>query len=244
MAALVAPPVNSFVRHRKERDVRQFLIRVAVGTILAILLGVVVPGSPLAAKENPVGSVAEWEHVPGGDTKLPPLTVSQLRSQFEKAVEAAAALRSWEARCRVTSHIADRPAETYSTLLVSEGKQWLDERRQGKWEDENTEYRRLCDGQCVRDLSTERGQRGLWIGTLSQFAEGQGIPAETPKLPIGFPPYMLFPREHYYPLPEASPDIREILADPAVKVLAWRTRVDGNECYVVERTAITVETRN
>jgi thiol-disulfide isomerase/thioredoxin len=50
---------------------------------------------------------------------------------------------------------------------------------------------------------------------------------------------VLFPREHYYPLPETFPDIREILADPAAKVLAWRTRVDGHECYVVERTAIT-----
>jgi hypothetical protein len=91
----------------------------------------------------------------------------------------------------------------------------------------------------VRNLSTDRGQKSFWIGTLSQFAEGQGVPVETPKLPLGFPPYVLFPREHYYPLPEAFPDIRGILADPAANILPWRTRVDGHEYYVVERTVST-----
>ncbi len=216
---------------------KRFLVRVALASILAILPGVVVPGILLAAEENAVASAGEWEQVPAGDTKLPPLTVSQLRAEFEKAVEAAAALRSWEARCRVTSHVEDGPAETYSTLLISEAEQWLDERRQGKWEDENTEYRRLFDGQCVRNLSTDRGQTSFWIGTLSQFAEGQGIPVETPKLPLGFAPCVLFPREHYGPIAEAFPSICEILADPAAKILPWRTRVDGHVCYVVERTA-------
>ena len=218
---------------------RQLLMRAAIAVILGILLGAVVPGILLAAQENAVASAAEWEQVAARDTELAPLTISQLRAEFEKAEEAAAACRSWEARCRVTSHMADRPAETYSTLLISEAEQWLDERRQGKWEDENTAYRLLCDGQCVRSLSTGRGQKLLQIGTLSQFAEHQGVAAEAPKLPVGFPPYVLFPREHYYPLSEAFPDIRETLADPAAKVLPWRTRVDGHDCYVVERTART-----
>lgn len=218
---------------------KQFPVRAAFAAILAILLGAVFPGILLAGEENAGDSAAEWDRVPASDTKLPPLTVSQLRAEFEKNAEAAAALRSWEARCRVTSYIADRPAETYSTLLISEAEKWIDERRQGKWEDVNTEYRMLYDGQCVRSLSGHRDQTSLWIGTLSRFAADRGVRAETPKLTLGFPPYILFPRERYYPLPEAFPDIRGILADPAAKILPWRTRVDGRECYVVERTAST-----
>ena len=207
--------------------------------ILAILFGLVVPGILLAAEEHAVDSTAEWEQVTASDTKLPPLTISELRVEFEKSVEPVRALRSWEARCRVTSHIEDRPMEDYSALLISQAEQWIDERRQGKWEDENSEYRKVCDGQCVWNVTSLRNQKSIWIGTLSHFVKIEGVAAERPKLPLGFPPFLLLPREHYYPLPEAFPDICEILADPAAKVLPWRTRVEGHECYVVERTAST-----
>jgi hypothetical protein len=138
----------------------------------------------------------------------------------------------------VTSRSGDRAAETHSTLLVSNGKQWLGERRLGDWQDAKVEYRTLCDGELVRYISTTGDPRVLLQGR-SEFAAEEQAPENFPDLPIGFPPFLLIRHEHYYPIAESLPDVRKILADPATKVLPWRTRVDGHDCYVVERTTTT-----
>jgi len=210
-----------------------------LAVVLVLLFNAAGQGIMLAAEKQTVKCVVEWEKSPVSDTQMPPVTVAQLRAEYEKVAAAGAGLKSWEARCRVTSWFGDRAAETCSTLLVSNGKQWLDERRLGDWQDAKTEYRMLGDGECVRYLSPTGDPKILRIQTWSEFAAEQRAPIKVPELPIGYPPFLLHYRENTIPIAVSFPDVRKILADPGTKLLPWRTRVGGHVCYVVERTRIT-----
>ncbi|MGA2256325.1 MAG: hypothetical protein ABSG53_16875 [Thermoguttaceae bacterium] len=128
---------------------------------------------------------------------------------------------------------------TSSTLLISDGKQWLDEGRRGNWADGKIESRNLCDRELVRHISPDGDIKALGIQNLSEFVAKEHAPGNIPEMPPArFPPFLLVYSEHYIP-PHSFPDIGKILADPATKVLPWRTRVGGHVCYVVERTRTT-----
>ena len=107
-------------------------------------------------------------------------------------------------------------------LLVHNGKEWIDERRLGDWQDAKIEYRRLCDGQCVRHIFPASDPK-IIIESRSEFAASEHATGNFPDLPIGFPPYLLIRHEGYNPIPESLPDVRKFLADPTTKVLPWRT---------------------
>lgn len=222
-----------------------------------LLLLVLVPfivnmDTVIGAEKKTIECVVEWEQVAAADSQMPSLTMAQLRAEFEKGAAVGAGLTSWEARCRVTSQI-DRAQEqdgmvasvkspvrittTHSTLLLSNGKQWLSERRFGDWQDDKTEYRNLGDGEHVQAVSPS--QKTVIVQPRSEFTARKAASTSRPELPVGFPPFLETYREHYYPIPESLPDVRTILADPDAKVLPWRTRVNGHTCYVVERTTIT-----
>ena len=189
--------------------------------------------------------------MPAANPQMLRLTIPQLLAEVDKVAAAGIKLQSWEARCRVTSQWGRDPlqpprnmgaaakapkhiAKTHSTLLVSSGKQWLSERRLGEWQDENIEYRRLCDGENVQEVFPSDRSVILW--TRSEYAIRRAAPANGPELPVGFPPFLETRRGHRYSISKSLPDVRTILANPDAKVLPWRTRVNGRVCYVVERT--------
>ena len=218
----------------KRLQVWAFLLLIVVLALGAATPGVAIRGGNATAKS--VKCVVEWEQVPAAEAQLPSLPTAQLRTEFGKAA-ASTGVRSWEARCRVTTRVPDRTAETYSTLLVVSGNQWLYERRSGDWKDEKVEYRNLCDGEHVQHVSPR--QKVVSIQTRGEYVLEQAAPASSPGRPVGFPPFLEESRERHYPIPQSLPDIRKLLADPGAKVLPWRTRADGHACYVVEQTTVT-----
>ncbi|MBN2022037.1 MAG: TlpA family protein disulfide reductase [Pirellulales bacterium] len=203
-------------------------------------------------EKEPVERVEAWEEIPAAEVDLPALGVSDLLREYDKTVAAGRELRSWEARCRVTSEMVifqdpgvlsglfgnapKRSATTHSVLLRSSGQQWYCERRSGDWKDEKIEYRNYCDGQGVQTVDPSR--KVMNARTCSEYAALMPESKPRPELPVGFPPFLEETREHHYPIPQSLPDVRGVLADPESKVLPWRTRVDGRACYVVERTTV------
>ena len=183
----------------KAREMERFLIRAIFLAVVVLLLNAAGLRISLGAERQTIKCVVEWEQSPVSDTQMPPMTVAQLRAEFEKAAAAGAALKSWEARCRVTSWSGDLAAKTHSTLLVSNGKEWIDERRLGDWQDAKIEYRKLCDGQCVRHIFSTSDPK-IIIESRSEFAASEHATGNVPDLPIGFPPYLLIRNKGYYPI--------------------------------------------
>ncbi|MGO9113770.1 MAG: hypothetical protein ACLP9L_31455 [Thermoguttaceae bacterium] len=66
----------------------------------------------LGAEKQAIKCIVEWEKSRVSDTQMPSVTVAQLQAEFEKVAAAGAGLKSWEARCRVTSWFGDAPARS------------------------------------------------------------------------------------------------------------------------------------
>jgi hypothetical protein len=216
--------------------------------VLAVAIN---PGIAVGGEKQTIKCVVEWEQVPAADVQTPSLTTTQLLAEFDKVAAAGAGLSSWDARCRVTVQvdrtqqpgsmlaIVNAPkhyAETYSTHLVSSGKQWFSERRSGEWKDEKIEHRMFCDNEHVQTVWPS--QKRVILQTLGEYAAREAGSINRPELSAGFPPFLETQRD-MYPIPESLPDVRKVLADPDTKVLPWRIRANGHVCYVVERTTIT-----
>ncbi|MGA2256324.1 MAG: hypothetical protein ABSG53_16870 [Thermoguttaceae bacterium] len=65
-----------------------------LAVVLVLLFNAAAPGIMLGTEKQTVKCVVEWEKSPVSDTQMPPLTVAQLRAEFEKVAAASAALKS------------------------------------------------------------------------------------------------------------------------------------------------------
>ena len=73
---------------------------------------------------------------------------------------------------------------------------------------------------------------------MDQFADDRVHMSNAPQLPLGFVPFLDQSSESYLPGSQTLPDVRKIVSDPETKLVPWRTRVNENACYVVERTTV------
>jgi hypothetical protein len=203
---------------------------------MLLLVAVTMRGPAVGADKKSIKYVEEWGKASPSEAQIPNLTKAQLLVELEKAAAASRKLASWEARYQVFSRVGAGSRESRAVRLVWSGKKWLYERRRGDFAEGDVEYRMVSDGDMVRTLSPKR-KSGM-IQRADQLANHSPGTSNAPQLPLGFVPFLDDSSESYLPASQTLPEVRKILSDPETKLVPWRTRVNGNACYVVERTTV------
>ena len=183
----------------------------------------------LGEENKTVKSYIERKQIPAAKAEMPEVTISQLLTEYDKGVVAGQALRSWEARCRVTEQ-----GSTFTIHLGSRGRERFIERRTGNWEDEAVDYRRLYNGRQIQAIFPFREKLNISILTPEKYKDQTAGETPWPELPVGFPPFLETTKENCIP-PQSLPDIRKVLADPAATILPQPVHVGGHACYVIEQ---------
>jgi peroxiredoxin len=179
------------------------------------------------AAESP--AVQEWEVIARGQADLPELDRHALLKRVRKWVEAAHTLPSWEAHYEAGfTQVSPPVREMARVRMVSAGRKWAVHLLTNADDGQQMQtWRAACDGNTVCLIWPDSKQAQLLRASEQVgFGSAPMLPAFLPQLPS----------EDALRCGVDLRDMLTMLDDPEVRLSPSCTRVDGNPCYVLERT--------
>ena len=173
--------------------------------------------------------VQEWEIISRGQAGLPELEGDRVVVEVRNWLKAMQRLSSWEA-CYEAAFIQKSPSvrETARVHLISAGRQWRIHFLPGPDDAQQMHtWQAACDGSAIR-LVWPDDKRAQLLNADEQIGLGS-----VPTLPAFL---LQLPAEEVL---RQNVDVRDMLSmldDPEVRLSPSCTRVNGDACYVLERT--------
>jgi thiol-disulfide isomerase/thioredoxin len=175
------------------------------------------------------GYKEEWETIPASKAGLPMMSKDDVVAKIKNQIEAFKALMPWEARYRATfTQTSPSLQEEISVRMVSDNRRWY---LRVKWNNSrwSNTMEAASDGNITRMIWPDVNQAQL-RSTGENVALGS-----SPPLP-DFLPQLQAADALGQKGRTGLPNFIEILTDPQIRLLPVCTRVDGQMCYILERT--------